>query len=219
MNITPGDISKIAAKMQKNGNKLMSTALTMLVLSQMKTLVEDVTKDVEPVLAQFTVVDAKAANATYKLNSDPTVAKLSKLEQYSKSIITLIAENRQTASMGAQLQTDIGQLPPSNSFYDEHEKINKEIRDLVTTLNASITDIMTKVKAGNITRDQVKQGLDAIKDIGKKIDASQMRIDKTLLAEHTAVDKLTPIAARAKEIVSSTSTLSTSAANVPKLDE
>src|SRR3990167_4074554 len=116
MNITPGDISKIAEKMKKNGSTLQSTAIIMLALSQTRALIEDVTKDVEPLLAQFTVVDSKAASATYKLNSDPTINKLTKLEQFSQSIIKLVAENKQTTTIGTQMQTELGQLPQSLSF-------------------------------------------------------------------------------------------------------
>src|SRR3990167_11285998 len=116
MNISLADINKSIEKIRKNGPNLMSTAITMLALSQTRALIEDVTKDVEPLLAQFTVVDSKAASATYKLNSDPTINKLTKLEQFSQSIIKLVAENKQTTTIGTQMQTELGQLPQSLSF-------------------------------------------------------------------------------------------------------
>lgn len=218
MNISLADINKSIEKIRKNGPNLMSTAITMLALSQTRALIEDVTKDVEPLLAQFTVVDSKAANATFKLNADPTINKLTKLEQYSQSVIKLVAENKQTTTIGAQMQTELAQLPQSVNFSVAHDKILKEIKDLVTKLNASITEIMTQLREGKLTPDQIKQGIASIKEIGNKIELSQAQIDKTFYSEQDAVNKFSALAERAKTVVATTPALA-GAANVPKYDE
>lgn len=219
MNISLADINKSIEKIRKNGPNLMSTAITMLALSQTRAFIEDITKDVEPLLAQFTVVDSKAANATYKLTSDPTINKLTKLEQYSQSVIKLVAENKQTTTIGTQMQTELGQLPQSVNFSVAHDKILKEIKDLVTKLNASITEIMTQLKSGSLTPDQIKQSLDNMKDIGNKIELSQAQIDKTFTSEQEAVNKFSALATRAKNVVDTTPALSSGMTSLPKLDE
>lgn len=216
---TPRSPGEIAKTMQLQG---MNTRQILEILNNTNPeLVESVrskNNDAAKMVDKYTAAFSRLGDISAKLNTDPTLNKLTKLEQYSQSVIKLVADNKQTTTIGTQMQTELAQLPQSVNFSVARDKIQKEIKELVTKLNVSITDIMTQLQSGNMTRDQIQQGLENLKEFTSKIAASKTQSKNMFSAEQDAVIKYSALAQRAKAVVDTTPTLS-AAANVPKYDE
>lgn len=216
---TPRSPGEIAKTMQLKG---MNTRQILEILNNTNPeLVESVrskNNDAAKMVDKYTAAFSRLGDIGDKLNTNPTLNKLTKLEQYSQSVIKLVADNKQTTTIGTQMQTELAQLPQSVNFSVARDKLQKEIKELVTKLNVSITDIMTQLQSGNMTRDQIQQGLENLKEFTSKIAASKTQSKNMFNAEQDAVIKYSALAQRAKAVVDTTPTLS-AAANVPKYDE
>ncbi len=223
---TPRSPGEIAKTMQLQG---MNTRQILEILNNTNPeLVESVrskNNDAAKMVDKFTAAFSRLGDISAKLNTDSTLNKLTKLEQYSQSVIKLVADNKQTTTIGTQMQTELAQLPQSVNFSVARDKLQKEIKELVTKLNVSITDIMTQLQSGNMTRDQIQQGLENLKEFTSKIAASKTQSKNMFNAEQDAVIKYSALAQRAKTVVDTTpalsalSALSSGMGSAPKLDE
>lgn len=200
----------------------MNTTQILKALKFAKLKTETSAREVQPLISQYTVMDAKAGYAAFTLDSDPALTRLHQAQQYASAIIHKLttASRSHIAASGKQLEPELNQLnSQARLFQEEHSKIKKTIAEIVRTMDMSVTDALTKLHTSALSKDAVRQSLEQAKRFHPIIEEINKQIDGLFKSAKTMISQFAKLAENGKFIAAALPETSAAVAELPRPED
>jgi len=202
--------------------KGMNTKQILMALKFAKIKVDTSAQEVQPLISQYTIMDAKAGYAAFTLDSDPVLHKLNLAQQYAGAIIDklTISNRSHIAASGKQLEPELNQLnSQARQFQQDHSKIKKTVAEIVRTMDITVTDALTKLHTSAASKDAMRQSLLQAKSFQPVISDINKQIETLFKSAKTMIGQYAKLADNGKFIAAGLPETSAAVAGLPRPED